>query len=77
MADTIAAGDLTVQHQPLSEKDVLGHALVAMVERLRGVVGDATQAAHNVAAGSQQLSSSSEQVSQGATEQAAAAEEAS
>ncbi len=77
LADTIAAGDLTVDHQPLSDKDMLGHALVAMVERLRGVVGDATQAAQNVAAGSQQLSSSSEQVSQGATEQAAAAEEAS
>jgi methyl-accepting chemotaxis protein len=77
LADTIAAGDLTVDHQPLSDKDTLGHALVAMVERLRGVVGDATQAAQNVAAGSQQLSSSSEQVSQGATEQAAAAEEAS
>ncbi len=77
LADTIASGDLTVDHQPLSDKDTLGHALVAMVERLRGVVGDATQAAQNVAAGSQQLSSSSEQVSQGATEQAAAAEEAS
>ncbi len=77
LADTIASGDLTVNHQPLSDKDVLGHALVSMVERLRGVVGDATQAAQNVAAGSQQLSSSSEQVSQGATEQAAAAEEAS
>ncbi|MGE7206167.1 HAMP domain-containing protein, partial [Sphingomonas sp. NPDC019816] len=77
LADTIAAGDLTVQHQPLSDKDTLGHALVSMVERLRGVVGDATTAAQNVAAGSQQLSSSSEQVSQGATEQAAAAEEAS
>ncbi|WP_294236069.1 methyl-accepting chemotaxis protein [uncultured Sphingomonas sp.] len=77
LADTIASGDLTVNHAPLSDKDVLGHALVAMVERLRGVVGDATQAAQNVAAGSQQLSSSSEQVSQGATEQAAAAEEAS
>ncbi|KTT74645.1 methyl-accepting chemotaxis protein [Sphingomonas endophytica] len=77
LADTIASGDLTVNHQPLSDKDMLGHALVTMVDRLRGVVGDATQAAHNVAAGSQQLSSSSEQVSQGATEQAAAAEEAS
>ncbi|CAM3208992.1 MULTISPECIES: methyl-accepting chemotaxis protein [Sphingomonas] len=77
LADTIASGDLTVNHQPLSDKDVLGHALIAMVDRLRGVVGDATQAAQNVAAGSQQLSSSSEQVSQGATEQAAAAEEAS
>ena len=77
LADTIASGDLTISHQPLSDKDVLGHALVSMVERLRGVVSDSTQAAQNVAAGSQQLSSSSEQVSQGATEQAAAAEEAS
>ncbi|MEH3101271.1 methyl-accepting chemotaxis protein [Sphingomonas adhaesiva] len=77
LADTIASGDLTVEHQPLSDKDMLGHALVSMVERLRGVVGDTTIAAQNVAAGSQQLSSSSEQVSQGATEQAAAAEEAS
>ena len=77
LADMIAGGDLTVDHQPLSDKDVLGHSLVSMVDRLRGVVGDATQAAQNVASGSQQLSSSSEQVSQGATEQAAAAEEAS
>ncbi|GGB28373.1 methyl-accepting chemotaxis protein [Sphingomonas metalli] len=77
LADTIAGGELTVDHTPLSDKDKLGHALVSMVERLRGVVGDATVAAQNVASGSQQLSSSSEQVSQGATEQAAAAEEAS
>ncbi len=77
LADTIAKGDLTVDHTPLSDKDQLGHAMVSMVERLRGVVGDASGAADNVAAGSQQLSASSEQVSQGATEQAAAAEEAS
>ncbi|MDR6145855.1 methyl-accepting chemotaxis protein [Sphingomonas sp. SORGH_AS870] len=77
LADQIAQGDLTVEHQPLSDQDKLGHALVAMVERLRTVVGEATEAASSVAAGSQQLSSSSEQVSQGATEQAAAAEEAS
>ena len=77
LAETIAEGDLTVDHQPLSDRDKLGHALVSMVERLRTVVGDATEAADAVAAGSQQLSSSSEQVSQGATEQAAAAEEAS
>lgn len=77
LADTIARGDLTVDHQPLSDKDKLGLALVSMVERLRGVVGDATAAAQNVAAGTQQLSSTADQVSQGATEQAAAAEEAS
>lgn len=77
LADKIADGDLTVEHKPLSDKDTLGHALVRMVDRLRGVVGDATAAADNVSAGSQELSSSAEQVSQGATEQAAAAEEAS
>lgn len=77
LADKIADGDLTVEHQPLSDKDTLGLALVRMVERLRGVVSDASAAAENVAAGSQELSSSAEQVSQGATEQAASAEEAS
>jgi methyl-accepting chemotaxis protein len=77
LADKIADGDLTVNHRPLSDKDMLGHALVRMVERLRGVVSDATIAATNVSSGSQELSSSSEQVSQGATEQAAAAEQAS
>ena len=56
--------------------DLLGH-VNAMIERLRGVIGDATVAAENVSSGSQELSSSSEQVSQGATEQAAAAEQAS
>lgn len=77
LADTIARGDLTVDHQPMSDKDKLGHALVSMTGRLRGVIGDATQAAQNVASGTQQLSSTADQMSQGATEQAAAAEEAS
>ncbi|WP_116970153.1 MCP four helix bundle domain-containing protein [Blastomonas sp. UPD001] len=73
LAETIAQGDLTVQHTALSDEDKLGHALIAMVERLRIVVADTVAAIGNVAAGSQELSSSSEQVSQGATEQAAAA----
>lgn len=77
MADEIANGDLTVQPKPLSDKDTLGLSLQSMVERLRGVVGDALSAADNVSAGSQELSATSEQMSQGATEQAAAAEQAS
>ena len=77
LADKIADGDLTVQHNAASDKDMLGLALIRMIERLRGVVGDAGAAAENVSAGSQELSANSEQVSQGATEQAAAAEEAS
>ncbi|WP_271298968.1 methyl-accepting chemotaxis protein [Sphingomonas sp. CV7422] len=77
LADRIAAGDLTVDHRPLSDKDRLGQALMTMTARLRDVAQNATVAADQVAAGSQQLSSTSEQVSQGATEQAAAAEQAS
>jgi methyl-accepting chemotaxis protein len=77
LAECIAAGDLTVQPKALSDKDVLGLALAQMIERLRGVVGDAISASENVSSGSQQLSGASEQVSQGATEQASAAEEAS
>lgn len=77
IAERIADGDLTVEHAALSDQDRLGHALIAMIERLRGVVTDTTMAVNNLAAASQELSSSSEQVSQGATEQAAAAEQAS
>ncbi len=77
IADEIASGNLAVEAKPASDKDVMGLALVKMLERLRSVVSEATMAAQNVAAGSQQLSSSSEELAQGATEQASSAEEAS
>lgn len=56
--------------------DLLG-ALMTMVDRLRGIVGDISTAAQNVASGAEELSSTSEQMSQGSTEQASATEEAS
>ena len=76
-ADQLADGDLMVEVRPLSDHDMLGLALLRMIERLRGVISDASLASEQVSGGSQQLSTASEQVSQGATEQAAAAEEAS
>jgi methyl-accepting chemotaxis protein len=77
VADQIASGDLTVQATALSDKDTLGLALVRMVEKLRDVIGDATEAARNVASGSQEMSATAEQLSQGASEQASSTEEAS
>ena len=77
IADKIAAGDLTVEPKAMSDKDTLGLALTRMVEKLRDVIGDATAAARNVAAGSQELSATAEQLSEGATEQASSTEEAS
>ncbi|WP_078462218.1 methyl-accepting chemotaxis protein [Sphingomonas sp. NIC1] len=35
VAETIAKGDLTIDHRPLSDKDTLGHAMVGMVTNLR------------------------------------------
>jgi methyl-accepting chemotaxis protein len=75
----VAEGDLT-RFATISSKDEIGDLLAyvnTMIERLRGVVGDALSASDNVSAGSQELSASSEQLSQGATEQASSAEEAS
>ncbi|MFZ0267272.1 methyl-accepting chemotaxis protein [Caulobacter sp.] len=75
----VADGDLTKTVEITTKDeigDLLGHVNV-MIERLRGVVGDAISASENVSAGSQELSAASEQVSQGATEQASSAEEAS
>ncbi len=75
----VAEGDLSETAQVTSRDeigDLIGY-VNNMVERLRGVVGDALAAADSVSSGSQELSSSSEQLSQGATEQASSAEEAS
>ncbi|MET3713190.1 methyl-accepting chemotaxis protein [Sphingomonas trueperi] len=35
LADRIAAGDLSVDHKPLSDKDTLGHAMIRMTGNLR------------------------------------------
>lgn len=75
VAVKISEGDLTVQAKALSEKDVLGQALMKMLENLRVTISDITVASANVATGSEEMSSTAQQLSQGATEQAAAAEE--
>jgi len=75
----VADGDLT-RSVDITTRDEIGDLLGyvnVMIERLRGVVGDAISASENVSAGSQELSATSEQMSQGATEQASAAEQAS
>ena len=77
VAEAIAAGDLTVEAKPLSDKDTFGIALETMLQGLRRFVAEASTASQNVASGAEQLSASAGQMSQGATEQAAATEEAS
>lgn len=77
VADKIARGDLTVQAKRRSETDRLGISLETMLEKLREVMGGANISAAGVADGSQTMSATADQLSQGSTQQAAAAEEAS
>lgn len=74
-AEGIAAGDLTQDIHLLSGKDRLGHSFQKMMDVLRDVITRSNLAASQVAAGSEQVSSASQTLSQGATEQAAAVEE--
>ena len=77
MAKKVAAGDLDVSVRLLSDRDSFGISLSAMVEKIKSIIRDVRQAADQVACGSQQLSSSSQEVSQGASQQAAVIEEIS
>lgn len=76
-AESLAAGDLSVEVQPRSKEDRLGVALRNMVNKLRDVISNASRSAENVANGAEQMSDTSNELSSGANSQAAAAEEAS
>jgi len=75
VAVEISQGNLAVRAKALSDRDVLGQALLHMLESLRKTVGNVTRATVNLANGSEAVSDSSQKLSQGSTEQAAAAEQ--
>jgi methyl-accepting chemotaxis protein len=63
-ADQIAAGDLTGNVVPLSEKDKLGNAFATMLANLRNLVGQVTENATNLSSASEQLSLAANQAGQ-------------
>ena len=70
-AEQIADGDLTVQVQPVSEKDVLGSSFAKMIARLRQQVDQLQASALSLKAAAGQLAAASSQAGQ-ATSQIAA-----
>jgi len=74
-ASAIAAGDLKVKITPQSERDTLGTALAAMVDRLTQVIGEVWTGANSLSSASSQVSSTAQSLSQGTSEQAASVEE--
>ena len=60
VATSISEGDLTIKAQVLSDKDILGQALVSMIENLRNTVSQVASAASNVSSGSAEMSATAQ-----------------
>ncbi|MFP4115173.1 MAG: methyl-accepting chemotaxis protein [Spirochaetales bacterium] len=73
----IAQGDLTEEIEIASQDDELGKALVAMSDGLNDILSQVRVSVEQVAAGAAQVSSASQDLSQGATESASSLEEIS
>lgn len=74
-AERIADGDLTVDVNVRSEKDLLGKKLYEMVHNNNDLISNIATTSEQVAVGARQVSDASMALSQGATEQASAIEE--
>jgi methyl-accepting chemotaxis protein len=77
LAEAIAAGDLTVDPAPRSERDRLGVSFRDMVRKLSSTVADLRMGAETLTAASREVSGTSQALSRGTSDQAASVEEAS
>ena len=75
LAEKIAEGDMTREITLISEQDVLGRALRTMTEKLNEILGQIQIAGEQIDSGSNQVSDSAQDLSQGSTQQASAIEE--
>ena len=71
----MAVGDFTFTVTPYDQEDVIGTALKQTTDDLNRLVGEISGATDQIAAGASQVADTSQALSQGATEQAAAVEE--
>ncbi len=75
--EQMADADLTVELPLVSERDTMGKSLRSLKEKMTNMIGEIMRSAHQVRSGAMQLTDTSASLNQGATEQAASAEEAS
>ncbi len=74
-AQQMAAGNLTYEMVPASDKDVLGHALKKIFDDNNHALINMKEAASQVSSGSEQVAAASQALAQGSTEQASSIEE--
>ncbi len=70
-AEYVADGDLTVDVQPLGEKDKMGIALKTVIENLNDMLLDISGRTEHLSSVSHQISDGAQTLAEGATEQAA------
>lgn len=75
VANNVANGDLSMQINPQSQADELGHAFKLMVDSNNKTLGNIKESAYQVGAGAQQVAIASQSLAQGSTEQASAIEQ--
>ena len=75
--ETVASGDLTTTAELLSDADVMGKALVHMIDSLNRLFVEINAASTQVSTGSRQIAGGAQSLAQGSTQQAAAIEELS
>ena len=75
IADQVADGNLSMQINPKSPADELGHAFKKMVESNNKTLSNIKESAYQVGAGAQQVAIASQSLAQGSTEQASAIEQ--
>lgn len=75
--ERMADADLTVDLPLVSERDTMGKSLRGLKAKMTGLIGEIVRSAYQVRSGAMQLTDTSATLNQGATEQAASAEEAS
>lgn len=75
VAEQLAIGNLTVTPKVRGQKDILGRALVNLVESNNGVLSGIRESGVQLSAGASQVASASQALAQGSTEQASAIEE--
>lgn len=76
-ATSIAQGDLTTTIELASQKDTLGQAFCAMVDKLRVLLGEVASASTQVKIGVGEISKATQSLSAGATTQAASVQQIS
>jgi methyl-accepting chemotaxis protein len=75
--EKMADADLTVDLPLVSDRDTMGKSLRGLKAKMTGLIGEIVRSAYQVRSGAMQLTDTSATLNQGATEQAASAEEAS